>query len=94
MVAGPPVDPSLLATIQDLFEQQVQPHAAADGGEVRFERFDPNTGIVWVSMHGACESCASSTVTLKFMVKRLLQHHLDEVTDVELVEDQDEEELD
>ena len=34
-------------------------------------------------MKGACVSCSSSTVTLNFMVRRLLTHYVDEVRDVE-----------
>ena len=71
------------AEISELFEKQVRPHAQADGGDIHFKRFDPETGTVYVEMRGACVSCSSSTVTLRFMVLRLLQHYIDEVSDVE-----------
>lgn len=79
--------------IQELMESTIKPFAQSDGGDVEFERFDPETGVVYVSLHGACVSCASSTVTLKFMIRKLLMHELDEVTDVERVDDDDDDDL-
>lgn len=80
------------AEIRRHFEETVRPHATADGGDVKFLRFDPLTGVVHVALLGACVGCASSSVTLQFMVRRLLQHHIDEVTEIEghgMVEDGD-----
>lgn len=53
------------------------------GGDILFRRFDHGTGVVHVTLRGACVSCASSTVTLRFMVLRLLQHYVEEVVEVE-----------
>lgn len=59
------------------------------GGDILFRHFDHDTGVVHVTMKGACVSCASSTITLRFMVLRLLQHYVDEVKDVEGHDDAD-----
>jgi len=59
------------------------------GGDILFRNFDHDTGVVHVTMKGACVSCASSTITLRFMVLRLLQHYVDEVKDVEGHDDTD-----
>ena len=69
--------------VMELIEEKVRPHAQADGGDVIFRSMDHENGIVHVSMKGACVSCSSSTITLKFMVLRLLQHYIEEVKDVE-----------
>lgn len=69
--------------VQSIIEKSVRPHAQSDGGDVIFRSMDHESGVVHVTMKGACVSCSSSTVTLKFMVLRLLQHYIDEVTDVE-----------
>ena len=55
-----------------------------------FVIFDEN-GIVHLRMLGACVSCPSSTVTVRFMIKNMLQYYFDEVNDVKHV-DWDEEE--
>ena len=46
------------------------------GGDVEFHGFDLDTGIVWLRMVGACASCPSSTVTMKFNIKYVaFLHH-------------------
>ena len=67
----------------ELIETQARPHAQLDGGDILFRSFDHLTGVVHVTMKGACVGCASSTSTLRFMVLRLLQHYVDEVQDIE-----------
>ena len=69
--------------INKLIEEKVRPHAQSDGGDVIFRSMNHEHGVVHVTMKGACVGCSSSTVTLKFMVLRLLQHYFDEVSDVE-----------
>lgn len=70
-------------TVRDLIESKVRPHAQSDGGDVQFLSMDHENGIVHVAMKGACVSCSSSSVTLKFMVLRLLKFYVPEVLDVE-----------
>ena len=67
---------------------QVVPNVQADGGDVEFRGF--SDGVVWISMVGSCASCASSTVTVRFMIKNLLTHYVEGVTDVRAIgEDED-----
>ncbi len=67
----------------------------ADGGEVVFveyKRDDPpsSLGIVRLALVGACASCPSSTVTVRFQIKNLLIHYMpDHVRDVERVGDEE-----
>jgi Fe-S cluster biogenesis protein NfuA len=56
---------------------------ANDGGDIIFKRFDVDTGIVHLTMRGACSGCPSSTATLKQGVENLLRHYVPEVTAVE-----------
>jgi len=69
--------------IIELIETHARPHAQSDGGDIQFLRLDHGTGVVHVTMKGACVSCSSSTITLKFMVLKLLQNYVDGITDVE-----------
>ncbi|EKX49478.1 hypothetical protein GUITHDRAFT_136139 [Guillardia theta CCMP2712] len=63
--------------ILELLEEKVAPHVRADGGDVQFRGF--KDGVVWLSLVGACTSCSSSTVTVRFMIRNLLMHYMDEV---------------
>jgi Fe-S cluster biogenesis protein NfuA len=73
--------------ILQLLEEHVRPHVQADGGDVAFAGFDPSTGTVRLRLVGACASCPSSTTTVRFMIRNLLCHYVDEVRDVVEVED-------
>jgi len=71
--------------IKDLIEERVRPHVQADGGDVEYHGFDFASGIVKLALVGACSSCPSSTVTMRFMIKNLLCHYIPDVKDVEPV---------
>ncbi|MEP7210064.1 MAG: NifU family protein [Alphaproteobacteria bacterium] len=73
----------IVAEIKELIATRVRPAVAQDGGDIVFKRFDVDTGIVHLSMHGACSGCPSSTATLKQGVENLLRHYVPEVTAVE-----------
>jgi NFU1 iron-sulfur cluster scaffold homolog, mitochondrial len=75
--------------IQELLAERVRPYVQADGGDMEFVRLDAQ-GVVWLRLRGACVSCPSSTVSVKFNVKNLLTHYVPEVSDVRAVEDDDE----
>jgi NFU1 iron-sulfur cluster scaffold homolog, mitochondrial len=71
--------------IYEIIEDRVKPAVAMDGGDIEFIKFDKESGVVYVSMHGSCSGCPSSTVTLKEGVVRTLQHYIPEVKDVEQI---------
>lgn len=73
----------IVAEIKELIATRVRPAVANDGGDIIFKRFDVNTGVVYLSMRGACSGCPSSTMTLKTGVENLLRHYVPEVTAVE-----------
>lgn len=73
----------IVAEIKELIATRVRPAVANDGGDIVFRRFDVATGIVHLSMRGACSGCPSSTATLKNGVENLLRHYVPEVTAVE-----------
>jgi Fe-S cluster biogenesis protein NfuA len=81
-------DGEVVERIIELLEEKVIPNVQADGGDVIFRGFAD--GVVYVSMVGACASCSSSTVTVRFMMKNLLTHYIEEVNDVRSIgEDED-----
>ncbi len=73
----------IVAEIKELIATRVRPAVASDGGDIIFRRFDARTGIVHLTMRGACSGCPSSTATLKNGVENLLRHYVPEVTAVE-----------
>lgn len=76
-------DVSIVATIKEILDTRVRPAVAQDGGDILFNRFEPDTGVVWLHMRGACSGCPSSSATLKAGVENMLKHYVPEVTGVE-----------
>ncbi len=75
----------IVEEIRELIETRVRPAVAQDGGDIVFHKFEPDTGIVHLSMRGACAGCPSSTMTLKQGIENMLKTYVPEVTAVEAV---------
>jgi len=73
----------VVAEIKDLLDSRIRPAVAQDGGDIVFSRFEPETGVVYLHMRGACSGCPSSSATLKAGVENMLKHYVPEVTRVE-----------
>ena len=73
----------VVAEIKDLLDTRIRPAVAQDGGDILFNRFEPDTGVVWLHLRGACSGCPSSSATLKAGVENMLKHYVPEVTRVE-----------
>ncbi|MCK4426592.1 MAG: NifU family protein, partial [Deltaproteobacteria bacterium] len=52
------------------------------GGDVELVEVDEDTGIVKVTLTGACKGCPMSQITLKSGIERFLQSEIPEVTSV------------
>ena len=76
-------DDEVVAQIKELLDTRVRPAVAQDGGDIVFDRFNPETGMVYLHMRGACSGCPSSAMTLKAGVENMLKHYVPEVTRVE-----------
>jgi Fe-S cluster biogenesis protein NfuA len=75
-----PADADVVAQIKELIETRVRPAVAGDGGDIVYRGF--RDGVVYLTMHGACSGCPSSTATLKHGIEGLLKHYVPEVTEV------------
>ena len=73
----------IVGEILELIETRVRPAVAQDGGDIIFQRFDPESGVVHLSMRGACAGCPSSTMTLKQGIENMLKAYVPEVNAVE-----------
>jgi Fe-S cluster biogenesis protein NfuA len=75
----------IVAEIKELLDSRIRPAVAQDGGDILFSKFEPDTGVLWLHMRGACSGCPSSSATLKAGVENMLRHYVPEVTRVEQV---------
>ena len=78
-----PADADIIDQIKELIETRVRPAVAQDGGDIVYKGY--KDGHLYLSMHGACSGCPSSTVTLKRGIESLIRHYVPEVESVEAV---------
>ncbi len=78
-----PADADIIDQIKDLIATRIRPAVQGDGGDIAYRGFDK--GKVYLSMHGACAGCPSSTATLKNGIEQLLRYYVPEVTEVRAV---------
>lgn len=84
--AGGPAEDQVEAEIRQVLGLYVRPGVARDGGDVLFERFEAETGVLWIRMQGACGGCPSSRLTLKAGIEQIVRRYVPEVMRVEEVE--------
>ncbi|MEX2626443.1 MAG: NifU family protein [Ilumatobacteraceae bacterium] len=60
----------------------IRPALQADGGDIVLRDVDPETGVVQVTLVGACGTCPVSTDTLKAGIERIMRDRVDGVTEV------------
>lgn len=62
--------------IVDILDEYIKPAVASDGGNILFDSYDPEEGVVKVILQGACSGCPSSTITLKNGIETMLKEML------------------
>lgn len=60
----------------------IRPALQADGGDIVLRDVDEASGIISVSLVGACGTCPASTLTLKAGIERIMKDRIDGVTEV------------
>ena len=78
-----PADEEIIEQIKELIETRVRPAVAQDGGDIAYKGY--KDGRLFLSMHGACQGCPSSEITLKRGIESLIRHYVPEVESVEAV---------
>ena len=78
-----PDDADIVDQIRDIIDTRVRPAVANDGGDIVYRGFAK--GKVFLTMHGACAGCPSSSATLKNGIEQLLRYYVPEVTEVRAV---------
>jgi Fe-S cluster biogenesis protein NfuA len=72
----------LTQKIIDLLNAEIRPAVAMDGGDIVFQRFEADSGRVFLHMQGACSGCPSSAFTLKEGIEVRLKEMIPEVQEV------------
>jgi Fe-S cluster biogenesis protein NfuA len=60
----------------------IRPALQADGGDIQLRDVDEDSGVVTVTLVGACGTCPASTDTLKAGIERIMRDRVDGVTAV------------
>lgn len=62
--------------------EKIRPSLQADGGDIKFISWYPETGIVQVSLVGMCAHCPMSQMTLKQGIEAEIKKAVPEVKEV------------
>jgi Fe-S cluster biogenesis protein NfuA len=62
--------------------EAIRPALQADGGDIVLQDVDETTGVITVTLVGACGTCPASTQTLKAGIERIMKDRVDGVTEV------------
>ena len=62
--------------------EAIRPALQADGGDIVLRDVDEDSGVVTVTLVGACGTCPVSTDTLKVGIERIMRDRVDGVTEV------------
>ena len=62
--------------------EAIRPALQADGGDIVLQDVDEATGVITVTLVGACGTCPASTATLKAGIERIMKDRVDGVTEV------------
>ncbi len=73
--------PGMRTQVEETIEA-IRPALQADGGDIVLREVDEDTGVVSVTLVGACGTCPVSTETLKAGIERIMRDRVDGVTEV------------
>lgn len=78
----PAAQPTLLERITKVIDERIRPYIQMDGGEIELIELTPEK-ILKVKLHGACNGCMASSVTLQYGVQQAIDDAFPE-EDIEL----------
>ena len=62
--------------------EAIRPALQADGGDIVLRDVDESTGVVTVTLVGACGTCPARRQTLKAGIERIMKDRVDGVTEI------------
>lgn len=72
---------SIRAQVEETIEV-IRPALQADGGDIVLREVNEETGVVSVTLIGACGTCPASDQTLKAGIERIMRDRIDGITEV------------
>lgn len=77
-----------MKTLEDRIEyslNKLRPYMMSEGGDVKIDHYDKETGTLYVEMVGACKGCFLAATDISDSVEVLLTREIPEVVSVRLV---------
>ncbi len=68
--------------IQKIIDEKITPALQTHGGDVQFENYDNENGILYVTLTGACGTCPFAQETLRMTVEAAIVEEVPEVKEV------------
>ena len=65
--------------------EKIRPALQRDGGDVQLIKYDKKTGVVELSLIGACSHCPASDLTLNNLIAEELKAQIPEIKEVKSV---------
>ena len=62
--------------------ENIRPLLQRDGGDIQLIDVDESTGVVSVTLQGACSGCPHAAITLKMGVEHALRQRVPEIREV------------
>lgn len=75
--------------IEEVLEK-IRPFLAREGGDIKLDHYDMETGICYVDMVGACQGCMLAASDVSDSIEIMLMDEISEITHVQLVNAQPE----
>jgi len=72
---------SIRSQVEETIEV-IRPALQADGGDIVLKDVNETTGVVQVTLIGACGTCPATDQTLKAGIERIMRDRVDGVTEV------------
>ncbi len=79
----------ICSRIEEVLEK-IRPFLAREGGDIKLDHFDMETGICYVDMIGACQGCMLAASDVSDSIEIMLMDEIPEITHVQLVNAQPE----
>jgi len=80
----PQTEPTIEEKIDATLEK-LRPFLRQEGGDIRLDRFDAETGICYVDMIGACSGCVMASSDVSDSVDIMLMDEIPAIKKVELI---------
>lgn len=76
-----------MRTLTDRIEytlNKIRPFLKNEGGDIKIDHYDSETGILYVEMVGACNGCSLATTDISDSIEGIVMNEIPQVTAVKL----------